>query len=131
MKKSFAALLICLCFGQSAVMADPGRWHKQRMDVIRTAPHTHGNQGYRGHFGGRGGHHGHRHHGLGWAPWVSAAVIGGTLYWSGTYVQPSTTVIVSPPVAVEPARVVYFCQTSQQYYPDVPVCNVPWQMVSY
>ena len=130
MKKSFTALLICLFFGQTPVMADPGRWHQQRMDVVRTAPQAHANLGYRGHFGGRA-HPNHRRHGPGWAPWVSAAVIGSTLYWAGTYTPPTTTVIVSPPVVSEPARVAYFCQTSQQYYPNVPVCTVPWQMVSY
>ena len=39
--------------------------------------------------------------------------------------------IVSPPVVIDPARVAYFCQTAQQYYPNVPTCNVPWQLVNY
>ena len=37
----------------------------------------------------------------------------------------------TPTVVVPPPRVAYFCQTSQQYYPVVPVCDVPWMMVNY
>ena len=95
-------------------------------------------RGYdRGH-GGHGGHGGHRHgrgdRDLRWVPWVSAAVIGSSLYWANqAYNQQSTTVIVTPPppVVIEAPRVAYFCQSSRQYYPNVPTCNMPWQLVPY
>jgi hypothetical protein len=70
---------------------------------------------------------------LRWVPWVSAAVIGSSFYWANqAYSQPSTTIIVTPPpVAIEAPRVAYFCQSSRQYYPNVPICNMPWQLVPY
>jgi hypothetical protein len=44
-------------------------------------------------------------------------------------VQPQ--VVVAPqPYAAGP-RVAYFCSTAQAYYPQVPTCQVPWQVVSY
>ena len=104
---------------------------------------SHGYSGQaRGYDRGHGGHggHGHRHrHGRGdrdlrWVPWVSAAVIGSSLYWANqAYSEPSTTIIVTPapPVALEAPRVAYFCQSSRQYYPNVPICNMPWQLVPY
>ena len=30
-----------------------------------------------------------------------------------------------------PSRVAYFCPTSQQFYPNVPTCQVPWQPMNY
>ena len=102
----------------------------------------HSSHGYSGHASGydrgHGGHGGHRHgrgdRDLRWVPWVSAAVIGSSLYWANqAYSQPSTTIIVTPPppVAIEAPRVAYFCQSSRQYYPNVPTCNMPWQLVPY
>ena len=107
-----------------------------------------GGEGWRGHSSNdyssyaRGydrGHGGHGGYGRGdrdlrWVPWVSAAVIGSSLYWANhAYSQPSTTIIVTPPppVAIEAPRVAYFCQSSRQYYPNVPTCNMPWQLVPY
>ena len=100
-------------------------------------PSSHGysghDQGYdRGH-GGHGGH-GRGDQNLRWVPWASAVVIGSSLYWANqAYSQPSTTIIVTPapPVALEAPRVAYFCQSSRQYYPNVPICNMPWQLVPY
>jgi len=97
----------------------------------------HSSHGYSGH--ARGYDRGHGGHGrsdqdLRWVPWVSAAVIGSSLYWANqAYSQPSTTIIVTPapPVALEAPRVAYFCQSSRQYYPNVPICNMPWQLVPY
>lgn len=103
---------------------------------------SHGYSGHaRGYDRGHGEHGGHRHdrgdRDLRWVPWVSAAVIGSSLYWANqAYSQPSTTIIVTPappapPVALEAPRVAYFCQSSRQYYPNVPICNMPWQLVPY
>ena len=103
-----------------------------------------GGDGWRGHsshgssnardYGGRHGSHGRGDQGLGWVPWVSAAVIGSSLYWANqAYSQPTTTIIVTPapPVAIEAPRIAYFCQSSRQYYPNVATCNMPWQLVPY
>ena len=97
---------------------------------------SHGYSGHaRGYDRGHGGHgHGRGDRDLRWVPWVSVAVIGSSLYWANqAYSQPSTTIIVTPapPVALEAPRVAYFCQSSRQYYPNVPVCNMPWQLVPY
>ena len=98
---------------------------------------SHGYSGHaRGYDRGHGGHGAYRHsdRDLRWVPWVSAAVIGSSLYWANqAYSQPSTTIIVTPPppVAIEAPRVAYFCQSSRQYYPNVPTCNMPWQLVPY
>jgi hypothetical protein len=78
---------------------------------------------------------GHGHHG-GWrnnwaGPVLGAALVGSVIYSasSPSYVMAAPGVMVQPPVY--PNRVAYFCNTSQQYYPNVPSCNVPWQLVSY
>lgn len=91
-----------------------------------------------GHYGG--GHHGsayhggHRHHGGGWGnhwvgPVLGAAIVGTAIYAATTpaYAIAPPVVTVAPPAP----RVAYFCGTSQQFYPNVPTCNVPWQLVSY
>lgn len=96
-----------------------------------------------GHGGGHRGWHGHRHGGHvhynhGWnnhwvGPVLGAAIVGSVIYAASTpsyaVVQPPVVTVV-PPAPAAP-RVAYFCGTSQQYYPTVPTCNVPWQLVSY
>lgn len=119
--KKFVLILIASSFAASAVMADPVRWQTQRREVIRNQWH------HNGHHGG----HSHRQHGWGWAPWISAAAIGTTIYLAQQPSLPPTTVYISPPVVNDPARVAYFCQPIQQYYPYTPTCPVPWQVVSY
>lgn len=121
MKKIVLTLLSLFCLSQ-AVLADDGRWRTQRLDPRHPQLHQRG-----GHPGG----HGYRHNGWGWMPWVSAAAIGSTIYFAHRYTPPPTTVYVSPPVVNDPARVAYFCQPVQQYYPNTPTCPVPWQVVSY
>jgi hypothetical protein len=85
------------------------------------------------HHAYHGQHRGHGDHGRGWAPWVSAAVIGSSLYWANqAYSQPITVIAPPPPpVVLEAPRVAYFCQSSRQYYPYVSTCNMPWQVVPY
>ncbi len=88
-----------------------------------------------GHGVGRGGHSGHydRHYrgsGNAWlAPVLGAALVGSVIYATSTHSY-ATPVLVQP-AYVPPHRVAYFCPTSQQYYPNVPTCQVPWQPVSY
>ena len=72
-----------------------------------------------------GGWHG------GWiVPAVGGALVGAAVYAATAphYVAAYPPVVVAPPVA---PRTAFFCPTSQQYYPNVPACNVPWQQVSY
>lgn len=129
--KRLPQLLLCLLACVSAVpaMAD-GRGHGG----------WHGGGGYVNHYNGgyNGGHHGGGYvYRGGWGgnwvgPVVGAALLGGAIYAASTpsyAVQPQ--VVVAPqPYAVGP-RVAYFCSTAQMYYPQVPTCQVPWQVVNY
>ena len=88
-----------------------------------------------GHGGGHGGHGGYGHRG-GWGhnwvgPVLGAAIVGGAIYAATTpsYAMPGQVVVQQQ--YLPPSRVAYFCPTSQQYYPNVPTCQVPWQPVSY
>lgn len=105
--------------------------------------------GGHGHGGGRGGHsvqhfgghgyvqshgHGYGNHYRGssnhWlAPVLGAAIVGSVIYAASTpsYAAP----VVVQQHYVPPSRVAYFCPTAQQYYPNVPTCQVPWQPVNY
>jgi len=89
-----------------------------------------------GHGGGFGGHHGGYGYRGGWgnnwvAPVLGAAIVGGVIYAASTprYVVPQQVVVQQQ--YAPPGRVAYFCPTAQQYYPNVPSCQVPWQPVSY
>lgn len=121
--------LISLVFLMSFVSmswADHPRWHQRDRTVITLE--THRNIGHRH---GHGGYH-HRQDARAWSPLAAVAILGSTLYFANTYSQPPvSTVIVTPPVVYSPPRAAYFCQTSQQYYPYVPVCQVPWQVINY
>ncbi len=66
-------------------------------------------------------------------PVLGAALVGSVLYAASTpsYVVQQPPVVVMPQQTLPPARVAYFCGTSQQYYPNVPSCPVPWQLVNY
>ena len=86
------------------------------------------------HGGGYG--YGYGHHGGGYRNGWVAPVLGAALVGSVIYAANSPHYVVSPPVVVSappvyPSRVAYFCGTTQQYYPNVPSCDVPWQPVSY
>jgi hypothetical protein len=117
-------MTLLFIFNVAPVLADSNHWEPRGADRARVQIHEDHHRGFRGGYG-------HRGHGWGWAPWVGAAAIGTTLYFANTYTPPPATIIVSPPVVVDPSRVAYFCQTAQQYYPTVPTCNVPWQVVNY
>jgi hypothetical protein len=125
MKKITLLLTTLLFIGSvSPAMAEPWRHETRGAERGRIQIYVNNHHGHRGGFG-------HRGHGWGLAPWVAAAAVGTTIYWANQYTPPPATVIVSPPVVVDPGRVAYFCQTAQQYYPTVPTCNVPWQLVNY
>ena len=129
--KRLPQLLLCLLACVSAVpaMADGrghGGWHG-------------GGGGYVNHYNGgyNGGHHGggYGYRG-GWngnwvGPVVGAALLGGAIYAASTpsYAVPQTVVVQQQ--YAPPSRVAYFCPTAQQYYPNVPTCQVPWQVVNY
>jgi hypothetical protein len=75
-----------------------------------------------------GGYYGGWH--TGWvAPAIAGAVLGTAVYAATAphYVMSAPPVVVAPPAP----RTAYFCPTSQQYYPNAPACNVPWQVVGY
>ena len=89
----------------------------------------------RGH-GGYGGGHGYGGHYRGssnhWlAPVLGAALVGSVIYAASTpsYALPQTMLVQQQ--YAPPSRVAYFCPTAQQYYPNVPTCQVPWQPVNY
>ena len=82
-----------------------------------------------GRVGGYGYRGGWSHNWVG--PALGAAIVGGAIYAASTprYVIPQTVVI---PQQYPPSnRVAFFCPTSQQFYPNVPTCQVPWQQTSY
>ncbi len=107
--------------------------------------------GGHGHGGGRGGHsvqhfggHGYvQSHGHGYgshyrgssnhwlAPVLGAAIVGSVIYAASTPSYAATQPVVVQQQYAPPNRVAYFCSTSQQYYPNVPTCQVPWQPVNY
>ena len=124
--KRFSLLLACLL---SAVLVLPaqanGVGHGARFGSY------HGG----GHYGGHGAHGGYGYRG-GWnnnwvAPVLGAAIVGSVIYAASTpsYATPPTVVVQQQ--YAPPSRVAYFCPTAQQYYPNVPTCQVPWQPVNY
>jgi hypothetical protein len=92
-----------------------------------------------GHGAWRGGHGGYSHghgHGGGWGhnwvgPVLGAALVGSAIYAvsSPSYAAPQQVVVQQH--YAPPSRVAYFCPTAQQFYPNVPSCQVPWQPVNY
>ncbi len=101
---------------------------------------AHGGGGHGGGYGGWHGGGGYRHDyyrgswGNNWvAPVLGAALVGSVLYAASTpsYVVQAPPVVVMSQQTMPPARVAYFCSASQQYYPQVPSCPVPWQLVNY
>ena len=92
--------------------------------------------------GYRGGYH---HHHRGGSPWVGPALVGGVLLGaaltSPVYAAPVVPAypaypaytVPYPPVTygapMPPQPVGYYCPSSGQYYPNVPTCSVPWQLL--
>lgn len=108
--------------------------------LAATQAQAHGGWGRGGYYHGGGGYY----HGGG-GHWVAPALIGGALLGAAlarpAYAYPVTPAPVYPAVVpfgtvvapygtpVAPQPVGYFCPTSGQYYPYVPTCNVPWQLM--
>ncbi len=127
MKNRFLpAIVMILIFSAHSVMADTGRWSSRPGYGDRYSAHE-GRGGYHG-----GGYH-HHHREWGWTPLAAAAVLGSSFYIANSLANPpATAVYVYPPVVTyNPPRLAYFCPVSQQYYPVVPSCLMPWQVVSY
>jgi hypothetical protein len=89
-----------------------------------------------GHGGGYGGHRGDFGHRGGWnnhwvGPVLGAAIVGGAIYAASTpsYAMPAPVIVQQQ--YLPPSRVAYFCPTSQQFYPNVATCQVPWQPTNY
>jgi hypothetical protein len=122
-----ATLFVMLMGSGNWAVADPGRGQSRAGSEVRISTYDR-----RGGYDG-GGHHHHRRGGWGWSPLAAAAVIGSGFYIANSLATPSvTTVYVTPPVVqYSPPQVAYFCPASQQYYPVVPTCPMPWQLVSY
>jgi hypothetical protein len=100
-------------------------------------------------WGYRGGYHYGGYHG----GWVAPAFVGGALLGAAlaapAYPAYAYPVVAPAPVypAVMPAYPAvaptyatpyaapnvqptgYFCPTTRQFYPNVPTCNVPWQVI--
>jgi hypothetical protein len=114
--KRASLLLACLL---SALLAVPAQAHG----------FGHSGGGYGGHHGGYGYRGDWGRHWVG--PVLGAAIVGSAIYAASTpsYVMPQQVVVQQPYLL--PNRVAYFCPTSQQYYPNVPTCHVPWQPVTY
>lgn len=73
----------------------------------------------------RGGHwfHGYHEGRLGWW-WM----VGGAWYFYPAPIYPYPNPYV-PPYAAPGAPAWYYCPPAQSYYPYVPTCPVPWQVV--
>lgn len=118
--KRLSILFACLL---SALLAVPAQAHG----------FGHGGGGH----GGYGGHHGSGYgYRAGWsnnwvAPVLGAAIVGSVIYAASTpnYAMPQQVVVQQQ--YVPPSRVAYFCPTTQQFYPNVPTCQVPWQPTNY
>jgi len=100
------------------------------------------------------GHHGGYYHGGYRGGWVAPAFVGGAVlgavlatpsYPAYAYPAYAYPVVTPAPVyptvmpaypavpptyaAPAPQPTGYFCPTTRQFYPNVPTCNVPWQLI--
>ena len=125
---TFSVVVAILMGSANGVMADPGHGQYRAGTEVRISTYER-----RGGYDRGAYHHHHPGGGWGWSPLAAAAVIGSGFYIANSFATPSvTTVYVSPPVVqYSPPQVAYFCAASQQYYPVVPTCTMPWQLVSY
>lgn len=56
--------------------------------------------------------------------------LGASLLWLSTYSPPP--VVITPPApryAPPPPEVWYYCRSEGAYYPYVPTCSTPWEVV--
>jgi hypothetical protein len=122
--KRMSALFVCLlAFAVVLPAQADGRGHGGYGGGHGGYGHNYGGYGYGGHYRGAS------HYWL--APVLGAALVGSVIYAASTpsYAVPQTVVVQQQ--YAPPSRVAYFCPIAQQYYPNVPTCQVPWQPVSY
>jgi len=114
LSKLLASLLICALVAPA--MAHGGFGHG-------------GHGGFGGYGGGfRGGYEFRHGWGNNWvAPVLGATILGGVIYAANrpVYVMQQQPILNAPPQAA------YYCSAYQQFYPNVPTCPVPWQIVPY
>jgi hypothetical protein len=122
--KRFSALLACvLCFAVVLPAQADGRGRVRGGHGGGHGAYEHNYRGYGGHYRGSSNH---------WlAPVLGAALVGSVIYAVSTpsYAMPQQVVVQQQ--YAPPSRVAYFCPTSQQFYPNVPTCQVPWQPTNY
>jgi hypothetical protein len=92
------------------------------------------------------GHHGGYYHGGYRGAWVAPAFVGGAILGAALAAPayPAYAYPVVTPAPMYPAVVPnysmpytapaaqptgYYCPTTRQFYPNVPTCNVPWQLI--
>jgi hypothetical protein len=125
--KRVSALLACvLAFAVVLPAQADGRGHG--------GGGRHGGHGFSQNHGGHGHGYGSHYRGSSnrWlAPVLGAAIVGSVIYAASTpsYAMPQQIVVQQQ--YAPPSRVAYFCPTSQQFYPNVPTCQVPWQPTHY
>ena len=61
------------------------------------------------------------------APVIGATILGGVIYAANRPVY----VLQQQPIESAPPQGAYYCSAYQQFYPNVPTCPVPWQIVPY
>ena len=96
---------------------------------------AHGGFGHGGHggFGPYGGFRGGYEYRRGWdnnwvGPVIGATILGGALYAAS---RPPVYVVQQQPIVSAPPQGAYYCSAYQQFYPNLPTCPVPWQIVPY
>ena len=123
--KRLSKLLVSLLIGALAVpaMAHGGFGHVGR------GAHGHGGYSHGGYGGGfRGGYEFRQGWGNNWvAPVIGATILGGAIYAANRPVY----VVQQQPLFNAPPQGAYYCSAYQQFYPNVPTCPVPWQIVPY
>ena len=123
--KRLSKLLVSLLIGALAVpaMAHGGFGHVGR------GAHGHGGYSHGGYGGGfRGGYEFRQGWGINWvAPVIGATILGGAIYAANRPVY----VVQQQPLLNAPPQGAYYCSAYQQFYPNVPTCPVPWQIVPY
>lgn len=75
------------------------------------------------------GHHYRGGHGIGWVPGL---LLGSAIVWAATRPPVIYAAPAAPPVVVVPSQPVenwYYCRPAGAYYPDVPSCPTPWELV--
>ena len=128
--KRLSKLLASLLIGALAVpaMAHGGFGHGGHGGYGHGS-YRHGGYAHGGYGGGfRGGYEFRQGWGNNWvAPFIGATILGGAIYAANRTVY----VVQQQPILNPPPQGAYYCSAYQQFYPNVPTCPVPWQIVPY